>query len=144
MAFRVLPDGTIETDSLEEALRAREALNRRRPRQARGAEPRSGLTDNTRRLLQALLDRPEGLLSADLAARAGLSTRQFPPILRGLGSWSRKRRLKLEDLLTREPRSERGKPVSHYKLTEQGRGLFGEVVIKALEAGELRKADSLG
>src|SRR6266851_2520292 len=133
--YRVLADGTIETDSLKEALRVREAiLGQRKGRERHGRSSAIAVTEKvadhenftsvTEAFLRVLVRKPQGLTGAEIAREAGIDTGSIPPIVRGLNTWARKTDHNLAGLLLREMRYEKGRPVSTYKFSELGRKVF--------------------
>jgi hypothetical protein len=122
MAFRILPNGTIEADTLIEALQARDAVLKKRTR----TEKREG-EDRDRRwspktvsFLMAVWKNPEGLNSREVADKAGLSPKSLPPIIRGLKAFAKKSGIGFDKLIVVESSFEKGRPVTTYKFGETG------------------------
>ena len=132
MTFRILPDGTIETDKLADALSVRDAIRGRRVDQRRVQSESNGssgviLSSATSQFLAALMRAPAGLTSDEVARAAEIRTGNIPPIIRELNSWARKEGITLTDLMHRERGFERGRPISTYRLSEQGLALFSNL-----------------
>lgn len=135
MTFRILPDGTIETDKLADALLVRDAIRGRRVDQRRarsepnGSSEASGmiLSSATSQFLAALVRAPGGLTSDEVAQAAEIRTGNIPPIIRELNSWARKEGITLTDLMHRERGFDRGRPISTYRLSDQGLALFSNL-----------------
>jgi len=129
MAFRILPDGTIEADSLGEALQARDAILQKRPSRSRQkASGGSNISENTRAFLTVLWGKPQGVLSPEVAAALNLSPKSLPPIVRGLRTIAAKSKMDFADLLVVETVTEKGKQVTRYRLGEAGRRIFAGVI----------------
>jgi hypothetical protein len=125
MPFRVRPDGSVECDTLEEAFRVRDELLNRRTREAkRAARAAVGTVDlhgnGTGALIAALKGAPTGIESPDLAGALGVTPRSIPPLILGLRRKVRALGMDLDDLLIRETTYAKGRPVSKYRLTEEG------------------------
>jgi hypothetical protein len=123
VAFRVLADGTVETDSVEEALKLRAALLRQESRkQATRSNQKPSdpdyFSDDTKAFLDAVSLGP--LTSDQIAEEAKISTKSIPPLIRGLHSWANRHGFAFDDILIRTQTYVKGKPVSTYELTEKG------------------------
>jgi len=126
VSFRVLADGTVETDSVEDALKLRAALLRQ---EARRQSPDSDeLPINTQRFLVVVAANPLGVTSEEISKVAGIPTKSVPPLIRGLGYWATRHGVKLNQLLLRKQSFEKGKPISTYALTVEGRRKFQKVL----------------
>jgi hypothetical protein len=146
MAYRVLPDGTIETDTLDDALKARDAVLGRKTNQrhARGIVTKKSdtlLSDVTKAFLRALVQSPNGLTSTQAATAAGIGTKSLPPVIRGLNEFCRRKHIVMDSLVTRKTKFENRRPVSLYALTEEGRRFF-EPTLKAHSSNEKSKGDA--
>jgi hypothetical protein len=135
MAFKLLPDGTIQTDSVEELLEARAALageqsskRQRANPKSRSAKVRVELSNTVKAFLVALLKHPTGLDTHQIAKAIEIDPRQVPPVIRHLTKWAEGAKVKLDDLLKRKPQFENRKPVTLYALTEDGRTTFGPML----------------
>jgi hypothetical protein len=134
VAFRVLADGTVETDSVEEALKLRRALLRENRKQAapdRKVPDPDNLSEDTKQFLYAVV-RPA--TSDEIAETVKIKKKSLPPLIRGLNVWAEHRGLNLDELLTRTQKSVKGKPVSTYELTERGCAQFAPF-LPLLKAG---------
>jgi hypothetical protein len=121
VAFRIKADGTIETDSVEEAMKVRAAFLKESRKQAgpdRALSEQDNFSEDTKRFLYAIAG-GGSYTSEDIAEGAKISTRSIPPIIRGLNSWAKRRGLKLDELLIRTQTSVKGKPVSTYEMTDE-------------------------
>lgn len=138
MGFKVLPDGAIQTDTLKEALKVRDAILGRKPRDRRAT--RATVTDEsddqvlspaTKAFLRALVKNPAGLTSRQAAEKAGLQIGSLPPIVRGLNAFARSHDLVLGKLLVRDRKFHKGRPVSTYRLSAEGCELFQKQIASA-------------
>jgi hypothetical protein len=123
MAFRILPNGTIEADTLTEALQARDAVLKKRTRlEKRGNQDREDRrwSPKTISFLMAVWKNPGGLNSHEVADKAGLSAKSLPPIIRGLKAFARKSAIEFPKLIVVESSFEKGRPVTTYKFGETG------------------------
>ena len=142
MTFRILPDGTIETDKLADALLVREAIRGRRVDQQRKVRTQPNgsegmiLSAATMRFLAALVRTPAGLTSDEVARAAEIRTGNIPPIVRELNSWARREGVVLAELIDRERGFERGRPISTYRLSERGVATFSSLTGATEVAGE--------
>jgi len=145
VAFRVLADGTVETDSVEEAMKVRAAFLKEARKQ--GAPDRNTSNDDefsedTKRFLYAL-SLGNCHTSDEIAKEAKISKKSIPPLIRGLNNWANRRGLNLDDLLVRTQKSVKGRPVSTYAMTEE----FAEKLLPILgtkrHAPPLPEADDL-
>jgi len=123
VAFRVLADGTVETDSVEEALKLRAALLRQAARKQVASSRQKPsdpdyLSDDTKAFLDAVSIGP--LTSEQIAEEAKISKKSIPPLIRGLHSWANRHGFTLDDILVRTQTYVKGKPISTYNLTEKG------------------------
>jgi hypothetical protein len=127
VAFRILADGTVETDSVEEAMKVRAAFLKEARKQGapdRNISNNDEFSEDTKRFLYVLA--AGGSYSSDeIAEEAKISKKSIPPLIRGLNSWANRRGLNLDDLLVRTQKSVKGKPVSTYRLTEEACERFG-------------------
>jgi hypothetical protein len=127
VAFRVRADGTIETDSVEEALKLRAALLRQefRKQATRSSQKPSDpdyLSDDTKAFLGLICLGP--FTSDQISEGTKISKTSIPPLIRGLHSWANRHGFNLDDLLVRTQTYVKGKPISLYELTDEGRLQF--------------------
>ncbi|MGD0671192.1 MAG: hypothetical protein ABSB13_03890 [Candidatus Binatus sp.] len=122
VSFRILADGTIETDSVEDALKLRTALLRQEAR--RQLPDPDDLPLNAQKFLFVIEANPSGLTSEEISKKTDIPTKSVPPLIRGLGYWATRHGFKLDKLLVRKQSFEKGKPISTYTLTVEGRRKF--------------------
>lgn len=124
VAFRILPNGTIETDTAEEALKIRDAIARKRRKHTLRDSKRATeeLSEATKAFLYALGVEgwDAGLTSDQISQAANIPKRSIPPIVRGLFKWAEHHGFNLNDYLIRTQKSVKGRPVSTYVFTEKG------------------------
>ena len=128
MAFRMLPNGVVEVDTIGELRQLQGKRPERQPRNQPRASNKSAfnLSDTTKRFLLLLLRAPQdGLNTAELAERLKLESRGIPPLVRGVATWCRDKKLDRDKLLTTRMDYVDRKPVTVYKLTDQGKTTFG-------------------
>ena len=124
MAFRILPNGTIEADTLIEALQARDAVLKKRTRAEKRESEDRRWSPKTVSFLMAVWKNPGGLNSHEVADKAGISAKSLPPIIRGLKAFARNTHIEFDKLIVVESSSEKGRPVTTYKFGESGNKLF--------------------
>lgn len=124
MAFRVLRNGVVECDTIEELRQ----LQGGRPRRSQPTGSRrsaksthSQLSDTARALIVALLKAPAGLHSEAAAKAIGIGTKSLPPQLRLIAKWCRDQKLTVESLLTQKVQYINRRPQTLYQLTDDGR-----------------------
>jgi hypothetical protein len=130
VAFRVLADGTVETDSVEEAMKVRAAFLKEARRQGtsdRNISDDDEFSEDTKRFL-FVLSLGGCHTSDEIANEAKISKKSIPPLIRGLNNWANRRGLNLDDLLVRTQKSVKGKPVSTYEMTDE----FAEKLVPIL------------
>jgi hypothetical protein len=118
VSFRILADGTIETDSVEDALKLRAALLRQEAR--RPLLDSDDLPANAQKFLYHVGVSDTGFTSEEISKATGIPIKSIPPLIRGLGYFAKRHGLKLDRLLLRKQTFEKGKPISTYILTEDG------------------------
>ena len=134
VAFKILADGSVETDSLEEALQIRKAILKEASKEgAEGQKPSERLSKDTANFILALADGP--LTSEEAAKAANISTKAIPPLIRGLGIWSKRHGINLSDAIIRTQKWIDRKPVSTYQLTEYGAEQFEPYLIEKSSDG---------
>jgi len=132
MAFHVQRDGSIDCDTVAEALELSAAFAARNGAHANSSLPIRPLTRpktqvstlalNVRNLLITLRDNPEGKVTETLAQAMGLGVGSLPPIFRGLNNWAASCSSTLGELIDRKRTpSKSGKLTTLYKLTSKGR-----------------------
>lgn len=119
MAFRLLTNGVIECDTIDE-LRKLQGHRERKPRSRSDTKP-SDLGEMATRFLDLLLKTDKGLNTEEVAVNLGISPKSLPPILRSLAKWSRVKKLDLDGLITRKMAYVNRRPVTVYNLTDHGR-----------------------
>jgi hypothetical protein len=128
MPFRMLENGVVEVDTLDELRLLQGKKNReRQPRAQSRPSKRSvaALSDEAKRFLLLLMTAKNGSNTTDIAKRLGLEARQIPPILRTLSRWCGEKKVDRDTLLTTRMDYVDRKPVTTYTLTDQGKTVFG-------------------
>jgi len=128
MAFHVQRDGTIDCDTVAEALELSTALAghsgnhaKRSPRAKKGTR-QNQLAPNVKTLLISLRDNSDGRMTDNLAHDMNVSVSTLPPVFRGLNNWARSCHATLDELIERKRiPSKSGKLTTHFKLTSKGR-----------------------
>jgi hypothetical protein len=91
-----------------------------------GTHPTGIFRDSDLPALLELSEHPEGLSTPKLSALLGIGHESLPPVILGWHRRCRRRGMYLDDYLRRQPSMEDGRPVSIYRLTDQGRALVSE------------------
>jgi hypothetical protein len=134
MAYRVLPNGVIETDTLAEAIAAQTAVTGKKPAKLHTARRADNdtLNGNAKQFLRALIAAPKTTLSTEQAAKAlNFGPKSLPPVIRSLNNWCRKHRVTLDAMVKRDTAYEDRRVISVYRLTDEGRQFFQEKIAKS-------------
>ncbi len=138
MAFRILPNGAYECDTLDEfrqlqRQRPTERKSRPQPTHRRAAaNADAGLNEPAKAFLSALLRSSSTQNTDEIEKATGIKAKQLPPVLRLLTKWSKDRKLDLVTLITRKPVYVNRRPVTAYSLTDEGRAKFAGMVTNAI------------
>ncbi len=127
MAFRILPNGIQECDTIEEFRQLRSSRDRS-PTQGKRGSAKSDLSESARSFLGALINSSASRNTGQLSEELNMSAKKFPPILRVLAKWCDERKLHLDALMTREPVLVNRRPQTDYQLTAEGRKVFAPLV----------------
>jgi len=142
VSFLVKPDGTVETDSVDDALKLQDAILRRR--EARRQLPESDdLPANAKKFLIEVGANPSGLTSEEISKRTGIPTKSVPPLIRGLTYWATRNGFALDKLLTRKQSFDKGRPISTYTLTAEGRRKFQKFLKPAVGRIKNRASENI-
>ena len=120
MAFRMLANGVVECDTIDE-LRKLQGQRERKPRTQHRAAAKPELGEMANRFLRLMLTTDQGMNTEQVATTLGISSKSIPPILRGLAKWSRAKKRDIDGLLTRKTAYVNRRPVTIYNLTDEGR-----------------------
>lgn len=132
MPIRITVNGVLfECDTVDEALELGVGLinpktgrlHRTGIRKARKTKPTDLFSNGGKLMLEALKESPEGVTSERLAEKLGVSTKSLPPMILGLRRKAAAMGLDFDELVIRDKGYDKGKPISKYKLTEEGRKL---------------------
>lgn len=129
MGIKITKDGIVyECRTVEEAAELGLRLSLVRSRSRRSAvtngQPANttGLFNNGgRKFLDALAAADNGLTSVEVAGKLGISMQSLPPLVLGLRRKARLMGMDLDEFVVRERSFDQGKPISRYRLTEEGR-----------------------
>lgn len=129
MAFRILPSGAEECDTIEEFRQLRSQRGHpAAPRAKRQlSKSDSELSENARAFLRALIKSPTGLNTDQASSELKINAKQLPPVLRSLAKWCDQHRHKPDTLIARKPVFVNRRPLTEYRLTEEGLKLFGKL-----------------
>jgi len=137
MPYRITVQGvTVECDTADEMLAAVESAAPRTPqsprvsaarriaaRQATANAEATALIDqfseNARRIIQQLIQNPQGLLTDELAARVELESRSLPPVIRSIRRSAIEANFDEDDFLIVSQEVVDGRPKSRYRLSER-------------------------
>jgi DNA-binding PadR family transcriptional regulator len=139
MTIRItFPDGlVVETDSVREATEVRNAFTGKRTRRLplvkspeanRSATSSSELSALPVRFLDLLSQHPAGINTDTVAKTLGIGPKSIPPILRALNRWAKHRSFDLKRLISGTAQFVDRRPVTFYRLTDEGRKAFGAIV----------------
>jgi hypothetical protein len=124
-SIKVTKDGvTYECRSVEEAAKLGLLLSggksRGRPIVQPG-NPADLFNNGGRKFIEVLKEAEAGLTSEEIASKLAIEMQSIPPMILGLRRKAKKLGLDLDQFVTREVEYSKGKPISKYKLTEEGR-----------------------
>jgi hypothetical protein len=132
MAFRMLSNGVVEVDTLDELRQLQRSRSRERRLPTHGASvpvpKHSGdLSDTTKQFLLVLMKASKGMNTEQAARLLHLDSRGIPPLLRGIARWCRDRNVDRNSLLISKAVYVNRRPVTHYTLTDAGKTTFGPI-----------------
>ncbi len=131
MGIKITKDGiTYECKTVEEAAQLGMRLSgikvrNRRPISLNGDDS-DLLRTHGRKLFEILKEAENGLTSEEIGTRLEIGMQSIPPLMLGLRRRARAQGKDLDDYLTREKSYDKGKPMSRYKLTEEGKKLVSQ------------------
>ncbi len=132
MGVKITKDGiTYECKTVEEAAQLGMRLSgikirNRRPISLNGNDNDVLLKTHGRKLFEILKEAENGLTSQEIGTRLEIGMQSIPPLILGLRRRARAQGKDLDDYLIREKSHDKGKPISTYKLTEEGKKLVSQ------------------